>query len=276
MTSIENLHPRFLYGTAWKEERSAELTFQALQAGFRGIDTANQRKHYNEEGVGQGIKKFLELKTAQREDLFLQTKFTFARGQDHRLPYNLKDKISQQVADSFASSLVHLHTNYLDSYVLHGPYGNGIQEQDLEAWAAMEKLLENKQVKYLGISNIEAEQLSKLCETVKIKPQFVQNRCYARTAWDQDIREICKSNGITYQGFSLLTANRTELSLPQMTTLAKKHNKTVSQIVFRFAQQIKMLPLTGTTNLEHMQQDLQIDDFELSPSEVASIEFNQV
>src|SRR6516225_9658365 len=100
--------PRFLYGTAWKEEQTQRLTVLALRQGFRGIDTANQRRHYHEAAVGQAIAASIASGLVAREDLFLQTKFTFRRAQDHRLPYDPKAPIPVQVAQSFASSLEHL------------------------------------------------------------------------------------------------------------------------------------------------------------------------
>ena len=78
--------PTFLYGTAWKEDRTAALTDLAIRAGFRGIDTANQRRHYFEAGVGEGLAAAYRAGVVTRADLFLQTKFTYQRGQDHRLP----------------------------------------------------------------------------------------------------------------------------------------------------------------------------------------------
>ena len=279
MRFYENTYTKFFYGTAWKEDRTPDLTVKALQAGFRAIDTANQRKHYFEEGVGQGMRKFLETNPLNREELFLQTKFTFARGQDHRKPYREEDSFSQQVADSFASSLAHLNTTYIDSYVLHGPYGYGIGQQDLETWAAMETLIDKKQVKCLGVSNVDAQQLKELCGAVHVKPAFVQNRCYANTGWDFEVREICSTEGITYQGFSLLTANRAELQAPEIAALARKYQKSVPQIIFRFCHQLGMICLTGTSDPIHMRQDLDINDFELRADEVSVIaggEFSRV
>ena len=68
--------PRFLYGTAWKEEETQRLTESALQQGFRGIDTANQRRHYHEAAVGQAIAAVIASGLVTRDDLFVQTKFT--------------------------------------------------------------------------------------------------------------------------------------------------------------------------------------------------------
>src|SRR5437667_8948880 len=89
--------PRFLYGTAWKEDQTQRLTELALRQGFRGIDTANQRRHYDEAAVGQAVAAMIQGGLVTRQDLFLQTKFTFQRGQDHRLPYDPAAPIATQV-----------------------------------------------------------------------------------------------------------------------------------------------------------------------------------
>jgi len=265
--------PSFFYGTAWKEGRTAQLTQQALQVGFRAIDTANQRKHYFEEAVGQGLQAFLQAGTVRRDDLFLQTKFTYAPSQDHRKPYDPSASFAVQVEQSAASSLQHLGVDRLDSYVLHGPYSHrGLVKADHEVWRAMEALHASGKVRFLGVSNVDLEQLQELHDFAAVKPRFVQNRCYASQAWDRDIRVFCDQHGIFYQGFSLLSANRRELQAPLIDELAAKYNRVVPQIVFRFARQVGMIPLTGTTSLEHMQVDLDIDDFELTPAELAWME----
>src|SRR5512132_1296883 len=130
--------PDFLYGTAWKEDRTPALTELAVRSGFRGIDTANQRRHYFEAGVGQGLAAAYRVGAVTRAELFLQTKFTYQAGQDHRLPYDPAAALSTQVAQSMASSLEHLGTDHVDSYVLHGPSsGAAWTEIDAEVWAAM-------------------------------------------------------------------------------------------------------------------------------------------
>src|SRR5579862_6040345 len=132
--------PEFIYGTAWKEERTAALTELAIRSGFRAIDTANQRKHYFEEGAGEGIAAAIRAGIVTRADLFLQTKFTYVNGQDQRLPYDPKASFATQVSQSMASSLEHFGTDYVDSFVLHGPSsGYGWTEIDAEVWMAMAK-----------------------------------------------------------------------------------------------------------------------------------------
>lgn len=265
--------PRFLYGTAWKENETQRLTELALRQGFRGIDTANQRKHYHEAAVGEAIKAAIASRLVVRDDLFLQTKFTFRSGQDHRLPYETAAPIATQVEQSFTSSLDHLGTAYIDSYVLHGPTQRiGLASDDWAAWRAMEEIHDSGRVRLLGVSNVTLEQLKSLYLGARIRPRFVQSRCYAAREWDRLIREFCTANDMIYQGFSLLTGNRDVLKRPELIQIAKRHRRTVSQIVFRFAIDVGMLPLTGTTDAEHMRLDLDLFDFHLEPAELHTIE----
>jgi diketogulonate reductase-like aldo/keto reductase len=265
--------PRFLYGTAWKEERTRRLTELALHHGFRGIDTANQRRHYHEAAVGQAITTSVARGLLTRDELFLQTKFTFRQGQDDRLPYDPSLPIAMQVEQSFASSLEHLGVNVIDSYLLHGPTrGLGLASADWEAWGAMEGLYDRGRVRLLGVSNFTLEQLQLLWKQARIRPTFVQNRCYAAQGWGRQIRAFCAANSLVYQGFSLLTANREALTDAELARIAKRHGRTVSQIVFRFALDVGMIPLTGTTDAAHMRADLEVFDFHLAAQEVEGIE----
>jgi len=272
--SIEGVHvPRFLYGTAWKEEQTQRLTELALQQGFRGIDTANQRRHYHEAAVGQAIAASVKSGLVTRADVFLQTKFTFRRGQDERLPYDPEAPIPIQIEQSFASSLEHLGTERIDSYLLHGPTQRvGLTRTDWEAWRTMEAIHESGRARLLGISNVTLEQLQGLCQQARVRPRFVQNRCYAVRGWDHRVRDFCAANGLIYQGFSLLTGNRETLARPELARIAKRHSRTVSQVVFRFAIDVGMVPLTGTSDAAHMRADLQVFDFRLEPEEVKQIE----
>ncbi len=265
--------PTFLYGTAWKEDRTEDLVLKALAAGFAGIDTANQRRHYHEAGVGRAVAGAVSDGAVSRDRLFLQTKFTYAAGQDHRLPYDPEAGFADQVRQSFESSLDHLETTYVDSYVLHGPStGGSLAETDWEVWRAMESIHGDGRAKLLGVSNINLQQLMTLVEGAKIKPSFVQNRCFARDRWDFDIRKFCVEHSITYQGFSLLTANVRELSVRPIAELVNRKQRSVPEMVFRFAQHLGMIPLTGTTNEAHMAQDLTCYQFELSSEEIDLIE----
>ena len=264
--------PSFMYGTAWKKEATTQLVQLAVASGFTAIDTANQLIHYQEALVGEALMA-LAAQGFKRESLFLQTKFTSVDGQDHRTPYDAKADLTTQVSQSFLSSLSHLHTEYLDSYVLHGPYSRrGLGAADWEVWAAIEALYDSGKTRMIGVSNVSAEQLALLCDKARHKPMVVQNRCYAALGWDKDVRDLCRQHRLIYQGFSLLTANRDVFIEPAIRALAAKYQTGLAQIVFRFSQQVGMLPLTGTTNQQHMTEDLQCERFTLTPDELALIE----
>jgi diketogulonate reductase-like aldo/keto reductase len=264
--------PSFMYGTAWKKEATARLVQLAVESGFSAIDTANQLIHYQEALVGEALQALAQ-KGIKRDSLFLQTKFTSADGQDHRTPYDAAADLTTQVRQSFASSLNHLGTDHLDSYVLHAPFSRrGLGEADWQVWAAMEALYQSGKTKMIGISNVGAAQLAQLCEQAKVRPMMVQNRCFAALAWDKQVREICQAHGIVYQGFSLLTANREVLADPEIRAIAQRVGAGSAQVIFRFAMQIGMLPLTGTTSEQHMKEDLAVERFSLSAEEVERIE----
>ena len=262
----------WMYGTAWKKEATTELVQLAVASGFTAIDTANQLIHYQEALVGEALQA-LAKKGIKRDSLFLQTKFTSVDGQGGRTPYDPSADLTTQVCQSFDSSLNHLGTDYVDSYVLHAPFHRrGLGTADWEVWTAMEGLYRGGTTKMIGVSNITGAQLAQLCEQANVKPMVVQNRCFAALGWDKAVREICRTNGIVYQGFSLLTANREVLGDPEIHAIATRINATVAQVIFRFAMLIGMLPLTGTTNQQHMKEDLQAGQFTLTDEEVQRIE----
>lgn len=265
--------PRFFYGTAWKEQETARLTTLAIEQGFRAIDSANQRRSYDEAGVGLGVRAALAASLATRDELFLQSKFTFRPGHDHRVPYDVNAALPEQVAQSFASTLDNLSRDYLDSYLLHGPILRGrLTSPDWVAWRAMEQLYDQGVVRMLGISNIDRTQLEQLCEQARVAPRVVQNRCDAATGWDASVREFCGRHGILYQGFGLLKLRREFLLHPALSEIARRENRSISQIILRFLMDVGAVPLVGASSAEHMQANLAVFDFQLNPDDIARIE----
>jgi diketogulonate reductase-like aldo/keto reductase len=258
--------PRIVYGTAWKGERTADLVEQAVSLGFRGIDTACQPKHYHEPGVGEGLARVLGVRVA-RADLYLQTKFTPLSGQDPaRVPYDPRASLSDQVAQSFERSLLNLRTDYLDGLILHSPLPD--PEQLKEVWQAMERIVDAGGARQIGISNCyDVNQLDQLWQAARVKPAVVQNRFYATTGYDREVRALCERCDILYQGFWTLTANPQVLAHNSLQTLAAHYRRTPAQIFFRYLTQSGIIPLTGTTTAAHMREDLEIFDFALRDSE---------
>ena len=271
-TSIYNVKiPKLIYGTAWKKERTASLVTQAIEAGFRGIDTACQPKHYHEAGVGEGVAACL-LNGHSRSELFLQSKFTPLNGQDPlQVPYDKNANLAEQVAQSFQVSLKNLQTTYLDSLVLHSPLTK--QQDLLTVWQAMEQIFHSGGVKQLGISNCyNLQQFEYLYKSVTIKPAVIQNRFYADTHYDRRLRDFCRQKQIIYQGFWTLTANPKTLSDALIKKLAIKYQRSVAQIFYRYLSHIGIIPLIGTTSSEHMREDLTIFEFDLASDECNAID----
>jgi len=136
----------------------------------------------------------------------------------------------------------------------------------------MESLQKSGKARLIGVSNVSLEQLETLYGAAAVKPAIVQNRCFARDGWDADVRAFCRRHGLLYQGFSLLTANGRELSHPAVDRIARRVGRTRAQVAFRFALQVGMAPLTGTSSAAHMKEDLGAFDFELEDDDVRTIE----
>lgn len=271
IVSARGVHmPRLLYGTAWKKERTAGLVARALQLGFRGVDTACQPKHYDEPGVGAGVAQALAAGLA-RDQLYLQTKFTPLAGQDpRRVPYDRNASLTEQVRQSCEVSLGNLSTTYLDCLVLHSPLSPF--ERLLEVWRALEELVEQGLARELGLSNCYQPRLfAELYAAARVKPWVLQNRFYAETGYDRELRGFCRAHGVVYQSFWTLSANPDQLARPELRTLAARHALTPAQVFFRALTQLGIVPLTGTCSEEHMRQDLAIFELELAPADLAEL-----
>lgn len=145
--------PDILYGTAWKKDKTQHYVEQAIRAGFRGIDTACQPKHYYEPGVGNALERLIADGVVKREEIFLQTKYTPFGGQDPKnIPYDPRLPLADQVSASFQTSLRNLKTDYLDSLVLHSPLKT--VEETLTVWRAFEDI--HRQVLCVRHSEIAA------------------------------------------------------------------------------------------------------------------------
>ena len=262
--------PRIIYGTAWKKARTEDLVRKAIQHGFRGIDTACQPKHYHEAGVGAGVSACLG-EGLSRADLYLQTKFTPLAGHDpNQIPYDPRARPAEQVAQSFESSLRNLQTSYLDCLVLHSPVRDA--DQAAEVWQAMEAIFDAGGARQLGISNCYSlEYLGNLHRFARVKPAVVQNRFYAETSYDREIRAFCRQQRIIYQSFWTLTANPDVLAHDELRGLASKYGRTPAQVLFRYLTQEDIVPLTGTTSEVHMREDMEIFDFELTQVECDAV-----
>jgi diketogulonate reductase-like aldo/keto reductase len=254
--------PTMLYGTAWKKERTAELVERALIAGFRGIDTACQPRHYNEPGVGIGIQNAVD-KGIPRASIFVQTKFTPVNGQDPQsIPYDKNASLGTQVVQSFKVSQHNLQTKIIDSLIVHGPYPDW--DDMMEVWSALENLAQQGLVRQIGISNCyDPDYFGRLYQAAAIKPAILQNRFYAETGFDIELRKFCSLHKIVYQSFWTLTANPRILSHSSMRQIADALQCTTAQLFFAFLMTQGIQPLTGTTSEEHIRLAVDVGNIKI-------------
>ncbi|KAJ6634262.1 9,11-endoperoxide prostaglandin H2 reductase [Pseudolycoriella hygida] len=255
--------PKIMYGTAWKKSDTSQFVKLALNNGFKGIDTACQPKHYYEPGVGDALENF------NREEIFLQTKFTSINGQDPKnCPYDRNLPLEEQIVTSFETSLKNLRTHYIDSLILHGPLKN--HKENMVLWRQFEKFAERKQVRMLGVSNFyDVDEFIHLYEDAVIKPQVIQNRFYSGTNYDKEIRQFCKENRIIYQSFWTLTANPHILENVNVRKAAEKRGVPATSLFFAYLSETGIVPLTGTKNVQHMKDDLSAMELILTDEEMS-------
>jgi diketogulonate reductase-like aldo/keto reductase len=265
-----NNNPSMIYGTAWKKEETTRLVKEALLLGFNAVDTACQPKHYREDLVGEGLGEAYT-HGIKREELFIQTKFTPINGQDlNNMPYKKKDNIQSQLEKSFFTSKKNLKTNFIDSYLIHSPFTP--MEDLVLVYRTMEEFVQSGEVGRIGISNCyDLNLLSYLYDIAKVKPKVLQNRFYANSDYDKKLREFCNQKDIMYQSFWSLTANPHLLSSNEVINLAKKYDKTIPQVFYKFLNSVGITPLNGTTSKDHMIEDLDIKSFRLEEEEISSI-----
>jgi diketogulonate reductase-like aldo/keto reductase len=254
----KNQNARLIYGTAWKERRTADLVHQAIIKGFRHIDTACQPKHYHEAGVGEGWKKATQELGLSRSDIWLQTKYTSMDGHDfmHPIPYGPEATKENQVKQSLEQSLQNLQTDYVDSLIMHGPEGNW--EDMFKVWKTMEDLIDSGYVKQIGISNFyDLETLRFLYENARIKPSVVQNRFHDENGYDVAIRKFCIDHEIEYQTFWTLSSKHFT-SDKRVQTMAKYRAISTEQLLYALVIYLGHAPLSGTTSNAHMGEDIDL------------------
>ncbi|KAL6871237.1 putative aldo-keto reductase [Trichoderma novae-zelandiae] len=251
--------PKLVYGTAWKKDQTADLVYLALKTGFRGIDTAAQPKHYDERGVGAGVKRAIGEGIIKREDLFIQTKFTSPGGQNHTTPYDvnapLADKVHQSVQSSLKYFTIDGQEPYLDSLVLHSPMDT--MQETVIVWKALESYTPHK-IRNLGISNTTLPVLEALVSDMTVKPAVVQNRFHNKTGYETKLRAFCREHKIVFQSFWTVSANRHLLQCSPVREVAQKAGVGAVAVLYSMVLGLEGTTiLDGTTSESHMKEDLE-------------------
>lgn len=253
---VGDVRPKLTYGTAWKKEATADLVRSAVLSGFRHIDTACQPKHYDEAGVGEGWTRAASELNLRREDVWIQTKFSGVSAQDpNDVPYDVNAPVEDRVRRSLEASLENLRTDYLDSWLMHGPEDDW--DDHWRVWHTMEEAVDEGRVKQLGMSNFyRLEDVTWAYDHSRIKPRVLQNRFYKDSNHDVEIRKFCKDHDIEYQSFWTLTANPDAYRHQAALDLAEEKGLTPEGLFYAFCMAIGISPLDGTTDRSHMEEDV--------------------
>ena len=224
---------------------------QALEAGYRHIDTANA--YFNEVSVGEVIRSC----GIPREELFVTTKLF-----PQSYPYD-------QCKKDIDATLERLGLDYVDLLLFHQPYGEYVS-----GWKAMEEAVAESKVRSIGLSNFPVHKIAEIMEVATVKPAVLQveiNPYWNQHALKDELAKMGLGD-ITLEGwYPLGHGDEGLLAKPVFTELARKYGKTPAQIILRWSVQEGNVVFPKTLNPEHMRQNIDIFDFELTSDEMAQV-----
>lgn len=256
-----NKIPNVGFGTfRMKGEECINAVYNAIKEGYRLIDTAES--YANEAEVGYAIAKAIADGIVTREELFITTKL------NHHVVNNYEKTYKQ-----FYGSLKRLGLEYVDLYLIH--YANVTPDarwKDMNAqdWRAMEELKNAGKIKSIGVSNFLQHHLKELYKTAKIAPTV--NQLNLNPTWPQEeLVKYCKERNILCQAWAPLVVVD-KYNEETMKEIARKHNKSVAQISLRWSLEKGFVPLTKTTHIERMKQNLDIFDFNLDKGDMEKLD----
>lgn len=235
------------------KEETARCVYDALEVGYRLIDTA--QAYYNEEEVGTGIQQAIRKLGIKREDIFLTTKVWVTE-----FGY-------EKTRASVERSLKKLKTDYLDLVLIHqclsDYYG---------AYHALEDLYDEGKIRAIGISNFSAERMADIATFNRIIPAV--NQVETHLFWQQYyLHEWMEKYNIQHEAWGPLAQHSLKeiLTNPIVKEIAEKHGKTPAQIALRQHVQRGIVIIPKSTHKDRMKQNLDIFDFELTEDEMTRL-----
>ena len=219
----------------------------AVNSGYRAVDTA--AIYFNEEGVGEAIKQC----GLPREELFITTKV-----------WN-SDQGYESTLEAFEKSRRKLDVDYIDLYLIHW----AVKGKYKETWRAMEELYRSGKVRAIGVSNFQQHHIEDLMTTAQIKPMVNQIELHPLLS-QVELRDYCRSQGIVVTAWSPL--GRAHIfNEPVLVEIAKKHNKSVAQVILRWHIQNEVIVIPKSTHESRIIENGHVFDFELDSSDMESI-----
>lgn len=251
-----------------------ETMLTAIKVGYRLFDSSDD--YQNEDGIGDGLVQGIKDGIANRDDLFLQTKVSdcdsyltdyrqnayFTRYSSLMKRYSVLDIVRSKVHNS----LKEMHTDYLDSVLLHFPYPGFYEEM----WDALIEVKKEGLVRYIGVSNFSVRELEPLMKTAQ-KPQI--NEIYISPfGTKKDIVDFCNNNEIQLMTYSPLGVVRDKRFLNDVIqSIMDKYNKSMAQVVLKWNNQVGSIPLPKSSNETRLKENFSMLDFELTSEEMESL-----
>lgn len=220
-------------------------TREALKMGYRLIDTANA--YVNERAVGRGIKE----SGVARNEVFLSTKLWPSE-------YENPNAVDE--------TLERLGLDYVDLLYIHQPAGNW-----MSGYCQLEKALRDGKARSIGISNFEGKYIEELETKWETAPQFIQVEAHPYFT-QKDLRATLNKYGIRLMSwYPLGHGDKSLIQEPVFAELGKKYRKTPAQVILRWHVQMGFVVIPGSKNVDHIKDNLNIMDFELTADEMAEI-----
>ena len=252
----------------------ADMVLNASKIGYRLFDTADDYR--GESGIGLAVSE-LDSIGLTREDLFLQTKISDNNAHaDEPLKgifFNPNSKfmkrhtVDEIVREKVTISLREMKTNYLESLLIHYPFSGYI----VDIWRVMIELKKEGLVRYIGVSNFHERHIQKLIDATNVVPDI--NECYiSPIGTKQTLVDYCNSIQCLFMTYSpLMDMAAGRVQSEPINNLAEKYRKSVAQIILRWNIDRGCLPLPKTKNVQRLQENFEVFDFELTGEEVDAI-----
>jgi 2,5-diketo-D-gluconate reductase A len=222
--------------------------YEAIQVGYRLIDTA--AAYGNEKAVGRAIKRA----GVAREELFITTKLW------------IQDAGYESTKKAFERSLSKLHLDYIDLYLIHHPLGDVYG-----SWRAMEELYKEGKIKAIGVSNFHPDRIMDLIMHNKVIPAVNQIETHPLNQQIETVKFL-KENNVQIEAWAPLAEGVQNIFENQLLlSLAKKHKKTVAQVILRWHTQRGVVIIPKSIHKDRIIENFNIFDFELSPEDMNAI-----
>lgn len=228
------------------KNKASELTYEALKAGYRHIDSA--RIYGNEKEGASGISKFLnEFPQVKRSDIYFTTKIW-----NNEHGYESTKKAIEDSLKNVQS------IDYIDLILIHSPMSN--KGKRLDTWKALQESVETGKVKSIGVSNYGVKHLEELLswDGLKVKPVLDQVELHP---WlpRKDLQKYAKEHNIYLEAYSPLTQAK-KLDDPELVSIAKKHGYTPAEVLLKWSYKQGFIPLAKTVTLERIPQNFNVLD----------------